>query len=185
MELRPLHPSEIGQLSEIDPNYVSDSELVLECEGQGLQVTFRIYERVRAVPYVKRAGYSLDANYLRGLLQRINAGRGLYLGAYEANKVVGFLDLSLESWRPVASLEWIVVDSAWRGKGIGKALLQEAIAWARSNNLAAIALETQTTNIHACRFYERMGFRICGFQDPFYFNPLVEEEKAIYWIYEL
>lgn len=185
MELRPIRPNELGQLSQIDPNYVSESELVLEREGQGLQVTFRISERPRAQPYVKRAGYSIDGHYLQGLLQRINTGRGLYLGAYEADKVVGFLDLTLDNWRPVATLEWIIVDNAWRGKGIGKALMQAGIEWARSKNMAAIALETQTTNIHACRFYERMGFRISGFQDPFYFNQLVAEEKAIYWIYEV
>ena len=116
----------------------------------------------------------------------MRAGRGLYLAAEgDGGELIGLLDMDAESWRPVASIQWLIVDRPWRGRGVGRALVEQALTWGRAQGLRAIVLETQSTNIDACRFYLRMGFRISGLQDPFYFNDRVAEERAIFWVHEV
>jgi streptothricin acetyltransferase len=186
MIIRPLRPEDLPALSRLNPNYVATSELVVEREQDGLNVTFRITERPRKRAYVKREGYSFDLNYQGDLQRRMNMGRGLYLAATDEQAgVVGFLDLDIDSWRPATVIQWLIVDQPWRGKGIGRALIEQALTWTAAMGLDAIMLETQSTNIDACRFYLRMGFSISGLQHPFYFDKRVAEEKAIFWVYEL
>ena len=48
---------------------------------------------------------------------------------------------------------------AWRGRGVGRALLRGMIARARAAGLAEATLHAQ---VHALGFYAREGFRACG-----------------------
>lgn len=49
----------------------------------------------------------------------------------------------------------MAVLQAWRGKGVGMALLQEAIAICKQQGLTQLQLSSQT---HAIQFYEKAGF---------------------------
>lgn len=57
-----------------------------------------------------------------------------------------------------AGVEDVVVDQAWRGRGIGRALLAAAEAWARGRGAVRIALLADETNLPALDFYDRLGF---------------------------
>ena len=46
----------------------------------------------------------------------------------------------------------------WRGKGIGRALITEAIARARTAGMSRIALDVHATNARAMALYESVGF---------------------------
>ena len=59
-----------------------------------------------------------------------------------------------------AVVQALVVDDAWRGRGIGEALMREAEAWAAGRGLAATALYTRTDRDRAHAFYERIGYRL-------------------------
>ena len=63
--------------------------------------------------------------------------------------------------RIVASPAWIedvVVDAATRGRGIGEALVREALALARREGVARVMLTSNATRRASHRLYERMGF---------------------------
>lgn len=47
----------------------------------------------------------------------------------------------------------------WRGRGVGRALLESMIARCREHGLAEIHLSAQT---HAIPFYEARGFEVCS-----------------------
>ena len=47
-----------------------------------------------------------------------------------------------------------------RRKGVATALFDAAEAWGRSKNCLEIKVETQNTNVVACRFYARQGCRL-------------------------
>jgi ribosomal protein S18 acetylase RimI-like enzyme len=183
--IRPLAPPDLPLLARLDANYVADAELALEREQDGLNVTFRLVERARAFAYVKRAGYDFGAGFQAELAARIAVGQGLYLAAEHDGQIVGFLDVEPDGWRPTATMLWVAVDRPWRGHGIGRRLIERAIDWTRSRGLRALVLETQTTNIDACRFYLRVGFTLSGVQDPYYFDERVAEEQALFWTYEV
>lgn len=61
----------------------------------------------------------------------------------------------------------LVVSREFRGKGIGKALLQKAEEWALSGNFQTICLRSRTTRREAHQFYEHSGYKIVKTQKVF------------------
>ncbi len=56
-----------------------------------------------------------------------------------------------------------VVDTH-QGKGIGTQLLSHAIAWARSQSIRKLFVETNTVLERAVRLYQRLGFRTTAYE---------------------
>ena len=84
-------------------------------------------------------------------------------------------------WNKFGYVEELVVDPEFRGKGVGHALMARAIEWAKGQNLPGLTLETQDNNVPACKFYEKCGFVLGGF-DLFAFRNLANaSEIALYW----
>ncbi|MEJ1159091.1 GNAT family N-acetyltransferase [Prosthecomicrobium sp. N25] len=90
--------------------------------------------------------------------------RGLVLVAC-AERPVGYLALSVEAGLsprggtgPIGYVAGLMVEPAYRGRGLGRRLLDEARRFARERGLAALVLSVSTDNPGARRFYEREGF---------------------------
>jgi ribosomal protein S18 acetylase RimI-like enzyme len=62
--------------------------------------------------------------------------------------------------RDLAVLWDIRVHPDHRGKGIGTRLFQHAASWARGKGCGQLGLETDSSNVRACRFYRRMGCQL-------------------------
>ena len=62
--------------------------------------------------------------------------------------------------RDVAVLWDLRVAPELRGRGVGTALFRASERWAEAKRCTALEVETQDTNILACRFYARMGCRL-------------------------
>jgi L-amino acid N-acyltransferase YncA len=62
----------------------------------------------------------------------------------------------------IASASYMV-DPAHGGRGVGRALVEHSLDWARSNGFRGMQFNAvAATNAHAVRLYERLGFRIVG-----------------------
>jgi GNAT superfamily N-acetyltransferase len=87
--------------------------------------------------------------------------------ACEADAVVGsaygLLDRERRGMGRVGGM-W--VDPAWRRRGIGQALLQAVIDWARGNGLTGLGLWAPAHNPDALALYTRAGFRETGARRP-------------------
>ena len=46
--------------------------------------------------------------------------------------------------------------------GIGTAMFRHAVEWSREQGLTQLKIETQNTNVGACRFYMNMGCELKG-----------------------
>ena len=75
-------------------------------------------------------------------------------------KVIGMvtaqLVISTAQGTPSAWIEDMVVDSSYRGHGIGKQLLQHALEWAKTNGATRAQLLVDITNTEALGYYEHL-----------------------------
>ena len=84
-------------------------------------------------------------------------------------------------WNKFACVEELVVDTNFRGWGVGSALMNRATEWAKQRGFPGLMLETQDNNVPACKFYEKCGFVLGGFDLYAYKNLDNPSEIALYW----
>jgi ribosomal-protein-alanine N-acetyltransferase len=70
-----------------------------------------------------------------------------------------------------AEILTIAVDSAWRGRGVGRDLLREHLSRATLSGARAMFLEVDQDNAAAIALYNRYGFRKVGRRDGYYRRP--------------
>jgi len=101
--------------------------------------------------------------------------------ARDGGRLCGYILMS-ESWNGYASIDDIAVDRAVRGSGLGTRLMDRAVQWARERRLPGMRLETQSNNVPACRFYQRYGFVLGGYDEHQYGTfPALRHEVALFW----
>lgn len=85
-----------------------------------------------------------------------------YIVAVENNNVVGILTSELQEKlhreRLQLFIEDLIVEEKRRNNGIGKALLENAISYAKENNCEVVELTSYKENTRAHKFYENNGF---------------------------
>jgi ribosomal-protein-alanine N-acetyltransferase len=62
----------------------------------------------------------------------------------------------------------LAVGEAWRGRGVGRALLDAAIDRARATGATVVFLEVAEDNPAAQRLYRKLGFSAVGRRDDYY-----------------
>ena len=121
--------------------------------------------------------YPLDDEQWEDYIGNPNKAIFLY---YNNAECVGQIRLR-KYWNKYAYIEDIAVAKSHRKNGIGSKLISKAIAWAKSNDLCGLMLETQDTNLLACRFYSKLGFQIGAVDTMLYANFDNNDEKAVFW----
>jgi len=76
--------------------------------------------------------------------------------AVAGGRIVGFLHV--EASRHGFGEFGMLVDRDWRGRGVGSALIQAAIGWARGQGLHKLCLEVFAHNAAAITLYRKSGF---------------------------
>ena len=82
--------------------------------------------------------------------------KGVSFMAEADGRMIGCLGLQLAPYG-VADLGMFIADG-WRGRGVGSALMEAAIAWARSSPAHKIALSLWPHNEAARALYDKFGF---------------------------
>ncbi|MEC0210112.1 GNAT family N-acetyltransferase [Paenibacillus ehimensis] len=175
--IRELTAGDGDRWMDIDGSFIVDSTLVLSLTGQ------RIGYTVKEVPAYKKSyddepfaeeAETDDSDYIG------NPDQIVYL-AFADNQVAGQMMLK-RNWNKYAYIEDIKVDPRYRGCGIGRKLIERAKRWAVEGGMPGIMLETQSSNVRACKFYESCGFVIGGF-DSYVYKGINKQsdEIAIYW----
>ena len=62
-----------------------------------------------------------------------------------------------------------------RGRGVGEALIDAVIGWARERDATSVHLWVTETNKHARLLYERLGFTVTAERQPLPSNPALGE----------
>jgi RimJ/RimL family protein N-acetyltransferase len=108
-----------------------------------------------------------ERRYLRAVRRHPDAA--VFVAETEAD-VVARLSIARDphpASRHVADLG-LMVAAAYRSRGIGRALLEQAVAWARSSGVRKLELHVFPHNEPAIRLYEQFGFVREGFRRGHY-----------------
>lgn len=192
IEIRPLTLEDIPKLPEIRPTYRTDTVLAVEREGEGYLVSWRLTERRLEKPFDKGGLYDFTPETQAAIRKRLERGAAAYqrVAVLNAVRLVGLLDMVWQAWNETAFIWNLMIDLDFRRQGIGRRLWHLAVRAAREWRARAITLETQQTNIAACRFYAQMGCRLVGLDEAMYANPSNApnaplKEIALFWAYPL
>jgi RimJ/RimL family protein N-acetyltransferase len=110
--------------------------------------------------YVRTEQVTLTVRHYRRRFRHSWTSEEADLVAVEGTRVIGHLNVSREespATRHVASLGMSVVPDR-RGQGVGKALLQSCLDWAREFGVEKLALSVYPDNERALGLYRKMGF---------------------------
>ena len=109
-------------------------------------------------------GTTLDAGYPDAFAAIESDPHQLLVVADRGGRVVGVLQLSFipgltrrGMWR--GQIEGVRVAAGERGSGLGRAMLEWAIARCREHGCGLVQLTSDTSRADAHRFYEALGFR--------------------------
>ena len=161
---------------------------VLECELlEGGLGGIALTERPVAEPYVKDYD-AIEGEGPTRWARRFDVSRWRLFFAREGEELVGgavvVLDAPgvnmLEGRRDLAVLWDFRVHPDHRGQGIGARLFDAAIGWAAGEGAKAMKVETQNTNVPACRFYASRGCEL-GAIDRFAYPGLPEEVQLLWY----
>ncbi|MBA3240614.1 MAG: GNAT family N-acetyltransferase [Acidobacteria bacterium] len=113
---------------------------------------------IAATPQTERA----YASFLGGQLEEPNV---VVLVAERSGEVLGYTYAAIEGYDymtlrgPAGVLHDIIVDPEYRGRGVGRLLLEAALAFFRSRGVPRVVLSTAERNEAAQRLFASMGFR--------------------------
>jgi predicted N-acetyltransferase YhbS len=122
-------------------------------------------------------GYELNESDAADRLSRILVrDNQQFLVADLDGHAVGWVHVVLVEYveaEAFALIGGLVVDSAYRRSGVGRALMERAETWARERGCAIVRLSSTITRTAAHRFYERLGYTRIKTQHSF-IKPLDE-----------
>ena len=134
----------------------TDAQEMLECfksvakEGRFVLSTLADIERI--APNIEK-----EAEWIKNTFD----GGGLILTAKIGGKIAGYVSVCIDQMvrrRHIATIG-ICTSKQHRNIGIGKALIQSVIKWAKENPvIEKLALSVVADNTSAIRLYEKLGF---------------------------
>ena len=120
-------------------------------------MTVRVQEHTGPRPAL-RPLFELAEDSVPALDAYIDAGRVLV--AVEGERVVGQLQLTDAGEPSAAEIKNMAVAPSHQGRGIGRALVEAAVALARAERRSTLVVSTAAADTGNLRFYQRVGFRM-------------------------
>lgn len=121
----------------------------------------RVYKAVnRLLPQLDPESATLTEEKFRTIIR--SEGTHFFIAEEENREISGILS-AVVYHIPTGTKFWIedvVVDEAYRGKGIGKALMLHAMNYARENGAKSVDLTSKPSRIAANRLYRDLGFEL-------------------------
>ena len=164
MEIRFAKPGDLKQCLTLDWSYETEYVWQMQSEDSGsrIEVAFRSMRLPRAVT----VNAPPDPQHVKENWER----QECFLVVEHQGQVLGFVDLTTQNWQQAGWINHLAVAREYRGRGIGRSLMNAARAWSEEQKLRVLMLETQPKNYPAIQLYQQLGYKFCGFNDQFYPN---------------
>ncbi|MBI2160969.1 MAG: N-acetyltransferase [Candidatus Rokubacteria bacterium] len=138
----------------VRPATAGDAEAICRIYNQGIEDRVATLETELRTPEERR----------QWLASR-GARHPVIVAENAAGEVVGWGSLNVfnprEAYRFVADFS-VYVEPAWRGKGVGRVVLERLIELARQHDFHKMVLSAFPTNAGGMALYEKLGFRTVG-----------------------
>ena len=108
----------------------------------------------------------------------------VFVGAYENGACVG-LAVWRKEWHKYLYLHDLKVAAAYRGAGVGRALVENGKELARSLGYRGVYTVGQDDNLAACAFYIKCGFSVGGFNNRVYDGTSQHGKGDIYFYFDV
>ena len=89
---------------------------------------------------------------------RAGPASDVLVGVDDAGEVAGSVMVGHDGHR--GWLYYVAAHPDWRGKGVGRRMVEEAEEWLRQRGIAKAQLLVRDTNTAVIGFYERLGFEV-------------------------
>lgn len=107
---------------------------------------------------IENACFGCDAFSRRQFRYLLSQARGIFRLALREDVPVAYMSMLTTARHPVGRIYSLAVVPECRGMKLAGRLMDEAIAYARSQGLEAVFLEVRTDNRPALSLYEKKGF---------------------------
>jgi GNAT superfamily N-acetyltransferase len=191
IELREVGPDGLEEYARIPIAF----EVRTAFRVESLDLGFRLVEKPVLEPYMKDYDASDDPDHrVLYWLKHFDVSRWGFFIASEGGDDIGAATVAvhtptvhmLEDRSDLAVLWDIRVRPDRRRRGVGAALFRYAADWARSKGCRQMKVETQNTNVPACRFYAARGCRLGGINRLGYAAcPAAAHETMLLWYLDL
>lgn len=134
----------------------------------GLQVRAARRDELDALLALEQASFHVDRISRRQYRHHLGSPRAEVLVGLRGGSLVGSALLLFRHGARVARLYSLAVDAAWRGRGVGRGLLETAERRARRRGCTRMRLEVRADNRVAQELYQRHGYRRFARQPDYY-----------------
>lgn len=112
------------------------------------------------LPQLTNSEFVIEKEFIKNIIETENTY--LFVVKDENESVVGMLTLVLFSIPTCkkAYIEDVVVDTNQRGNGVGRKLLNAAIAYSKEKGASRIELTSNPSRVAANKLYQNLGFQI-------------------------
>lgn len=168
---RPARPEDGTALAELDGSFTTDSVFEVAATGDGFSI-----RQVPVQPPLHKVFPAEDDSEDDDGPPQLNRT----VVAFDEGRLCGVVETSFSPWNARLTVRDIEVAPAWRGKGIGRTLMNHAFDFARECGAGHVWLEVSNINAPAIRAYLRMGFTFCGLDTSLYDGTESAGEQALF-----
>ncbi len=179
--------SRVNEYSEINISFRVESIYEIDRIDAGLG-GFKLFEREVKEPYVKNYDHEETP---QDWMKKFDVSNWRLFFAQDSDEVLGGAAVAwdtdgvymLDDRKDMTVLWDIRIKPEHRGNGLGSKLLSEAENWAVEKECRLMKIETQNTNVNACKFYRKMGYHLGGVHEYAYAG--FPEEIMFLWYKKL
>ncbi|MEU3350929.1 GNAT family N-acetyltransferase [Streptomyces sp. NPDC037389] len=166
LNYRSAQADELARVDALDNSFTTDSIIVVTASDDG----FRL-RTVRVSPPLRKV-YPDDEDEDDRPRETVVAQDGAEL--------CGAITFAYEAWNRRLFIADVRVAPSRRGQGIGRGLMDRALARGREQGARTAWLEVTSVNAPAIQAYRRMGFAVCGLDTTLYRGTAAEGETALF-----
>lgn len=125
-------------------------------------------EDINALVSLESRSFDTDRLSRRSFRHLLTKANAVTLVADEAGVIIGYATVLFNAGTSLARLYSIAVDAAWKGRGIGKALVQAAERAALEAECVVLRLEVRRDNHASLSLFRQLGYRAFGSYKDYY-----------------